>query len=355
VKDRQRKFAVRSVDVRRNLDVFLVCAVASVLGNRTFLIITGYPQIGNSTLHISHAIWGALMMAIAVIIAIAFLPPFTRTFIAVLGGAGFGWFIDELGKFITQDVNYFFQPTIALIYIVFVIMYLVFRSIQGRPFGPDEAVLNGLESLKSAALGRLDETRRQASLALLHDTDATGAIAEHVTSLLTNVPALPPRAPGRFELLAVAWRERYRRFTEQRVFTRVISTILVLIAIAKVLTAFSLAYDHSVIRGFVEWASVLSSILAGVFIVIGACSLHRSRLRAYVWFDRGLLVEILLTQVFIFAQKQLAGILGLTYTIVLWLMVRSAVQAEREREVIHHEHEGVVAGDSASPAADPVP
>jgi len=33
-------------------------------------------------------------------------------------------FIDELGKFITSDNNYFFQPTISLIYIVFIIIFL---------------------------------------------------------------------------------------------------------------------------------------------------------------------------------------------------------------------------------------
>ena len=48
---------------------------ASVIGNRVFLIITGYPQLGNGTLHISHAIWGASMMAVAIIFAISFLAP----------------------------------------------------------------------------------------------------------------------------------------------------------------------------------------------------------------------------------------------------------------------------------------
>jgi hypothetical protein len=158
------RFAFRSADVGRRLDLFLVCAVGSVIGNRVFLIITGYPQLGNGTLHISHAIWGALMMAVAIIFAIAFLAPNNRTFIAFIGGCGFGWFIDELGKFITRDVNYFFQPTIALIYIVFIAMYLVFRGIQRRDLGPDEALLNALEALKSAAIGELSEPRRAASL-----------------------------------------------------------------------------------------------------------------------------------------------------------------------------------------------
>jgi hypothetical protein len=336
------------VDVGRHLDTFLVCAVASVLGNRVFLIITGYPQLGNGTLHISHAIWGALMMAISIIIAIAFLPPFTRNFIAILGGAGFGWFIDELGKFITRDVNYFFQPTIALIYITFVVMYLVFRSIQGRAFGPDEAVLNGLEALKSAAIGRLDETRRRAALALIDETGATGSIPEHIVAMLRNVPALPAPAPGVFERSGEAVRARYRRFTERPSYTRIVSGLLVFIAVLKVLTAVGLAFDTAGIKGFSEWASVVSSLVAGVFIVIGAVVLHRSRLQAYIWFDRGLLVDILVTQVFEFADEQLAGVVGLVVTILLWVMVRSAIKAERERD-------SLTVVETTAPVAQAVP
>jgi len=331
---RSRTFALRSVDASRHLDIFLVCAVASVLGNRVFLIITGYPQIGNSTLHISHAIWGALMMAIAIIISIAFLPPFTRTFVAFLGGAGFGWFIDELGKFITQDVNYFFQPTIALIYIVFITMYLVFRSIASRAFGPDEAVLNALEALKSASIGKLDETRRREAIALLDVTEADGAIAAHVGGLLRDVPALPPRQPGRVERRGERVRDWYRRLTERPGFAKTVSVILVVLAVASVVGVVSVAFDHSVIRGFSEWASVVSSSVGGVLIVIGAVRLHHSRVEGYVWFERGLLVDILVTQIFVFAQEQLAGVSDLVITIVLWLMVRSALRAERERAVL---------------------
>jgi hypothetical protein len=128
------------------------------------------------------------MMAIAIIASISFLGPFTRTFAAFLGGAGFGWFIDELGKFITRDVNYFFQPTFALIYMTFIAMYLAFRSLERRGYSPEEGTLNALEALKSAALGQLDEPVVERRCALRRRTLA-GIPARRVRELLDDACA----------------------------------------------------------------------------------------------------------------------------------------------------------------------
>jgi hypothetical protein len=341
------RFSLRSVDVAQRLDTFLVCAIGAVLGNRFFLILTGYPQLGNGTLHISHAIWGALMMAIAIIFAISYLPPYTRTFVAFLGGAGFGWFIDELGKFITRDVNYFFEPTIALIYIVFIVMYLAFRSVELRAFRPDEALLNAIEALKSASLGRLDDHQRREAIALLDSTGANDVLATDVRSLLVDIPLLPPHDPGWFSRTAARLRARYLQFTESRSFVLVVDTVLLFIALLKVVSAVAFALDGKGIRGFAEWSSVISSLVAGSLIVVGAIMLPRARVAALRWFDRGLLVEILVTQVFIFNQHQLGGLLGLVWTIAAWLLVRSAMRAERERSSLE-------AAGLAAPAAQPV-
>ncbi len=341
------KFSFRSMDVARRLDTFLVCAIGAVLGNRFFLILTGYPQLGNGTLHISHAIWGALMMAIAIIFAISYLPPFTRTFVAFLGGAGFGWFIDELGKFITRDVNYFFEPTIALIYMTFIVMYLVFRSVELRAFRPEEAVLNAIEALKSASLGRLDDHQRREAIALLDSTGAHDVLATEVRGLLLDVLMMPPHEPGWFSRTAARMRGRYLQFTESRSFVVVVDALLLLMALVKVVGALVFALDGRGIHGFAEWASVISSLVGGTLIVIGAIRLPRSRVDALRWFDRGLLVEILVTQVFVFDQRQLAGLLGLVWSIAVWLLVRSAMRAERE-------HASLAAAELATPAAQPV-
>lgn len=326
------RFALRSAEASRRLDIFLVCAVGSVLGNRVFLIITGYPQLGNGTLHISHAIWGALMMAIAIIFALSFLAPNNRTFIAFIGGCGFGWFIDELGKFITRDVDYFFKPTIALIYMTFIAMYLVFRAIERRDFSADEAVLNGLEALKAASLGQLREPKRSAAVALLDDTGADSRLAVQVRELLADATNLPDPAPGRWSRWGVAVRARYLALAEHPWFSTLVTWVFGIIGVLELLTALLLALGDEQIRGFGEWAYTISGAVAGVLIVIGLPFLRRDRLRAYRWFERGILVQIFVTQVFEFADQELAGVAGLVWNILLWLAIRSMIRAETERE-----------------------
>jgi hypothetical protein len=328
------RFALRSADSGRRLDLFLVCAVASVIGNRVFLIITGYPQLGNGTLHISHAIWGALMMAVAIVFAISFLAPNNRTFIAFIGGCGFGWFIDELGKFITRDVDYFFKPTIALIYFVFIAMYLVFRSIQRRDYSSDEAVLNGLEALKSATIGELSEARRALAVSLLDTTGASTSFAQHVRALLADETGLPDPRPNRFERWGFAVRAWYLGLADRRWFRQFITWWFVIVGSGQLVAALGLALDDRTLKGFVDWAIVVSSGISGALIVVGVVRLRRHRLDAYRWFERGILVQIFVTQVFEFAHEQLTGVFSLIFNLLIWVALRSMIRAEMERKLV---------------------
>src|SRR5919197_82141 len=112
------------------LDTFLVSAVAAVIVIRTFLEATGYPQLGGGGLHIAHVLWGGLGMLVAIVMLLLFLSSWSRVLAALVGGAGFGTFIDELGKFPTSDNDYFFKPTPALLYVLFVVLFLATRQVR---------------------------------------------------------------------------------------------------------------------------------------------------------------------------------------------------------------------------------
>ncbi|HEU0164126.1 MAG TPA: hypothetical protein VFQ54_03720, partial [Thermomicrobiales bacterium] len=123
-------FKVRDLNSPILTEVWLVSAVVAILGIRLYLQLTGYPQVGGSTLHIAHMLWGGLGMVIAFGILLIFASDVWKPAAAVIGGAGFGAFIDELGKFITKDNDYFYRPAVALIYAVLVILFLISRTID---------------------------------------------------------------------------------------------------------------------------------------------------------------------------------------------------------------------------------
>src|SRR3989338_10777420 len=123
-----QKVFVRNAEAEKLLEIFLVSAITAFLGIRFYLNLTGYPAIGGGGFHIAHMLFGGIMMMLALVIMLTFLGRHAAILSAVLGGLGFGTFIDELGKFVTKDNNYFYQPAFSIIYIIFVLLYVVFYT-----------------------------------------------------------------------------------------------------------------------------------------------------------------------------------------------------------------------------------
>ena len=116
---------------------------------RLYLFVAGYPRVGGGGLHIAHMIWGALLMLGALLIAVSFVSTSSRWCTAVIGGLGFGLLVDETGKFLTSDNNYFFKPAAALIYVLFISIFLFSRTIaRRRGFTSEEYIDNSLTPSK---------------------------------------------------------------------------------------------------------------------------------------------------------------------------------------------------------------
>ena len=85
------------------------------------VVTAGYPQIGGEIFHIAHSVWGGLLLMIGLAIALAVANYWSPIVAGILGGVGAGLFIDEIGKFITKDNDYFFPLAAPLAYGVLVI------------------------------------------------------------------------------------------------------------------------------------------------------------------------------------------------------------------------------------------
>ncbi len=113
------------------LDIFAAGGLLTVFVTRAYLALLNYPQLGGETLHIAHMLWGGLLLALVLLyLALADTPH--KVIAMLLGGVGFGLFIDELGKFITVDNDYFFKPAASLIIMIFIIMWVGLRAMIAR-------------------------------------------------------------------------------------------------------------------------------------------------------------------------------------------------------------------------------
>jgi hypothetical protein len=327
------KRLTRDVEAPLLLESFFIAAVGSFLGIRVFLALTGYPRIGSGGIHIAHMLWGGLLMLVALMLLLSFLDRSIHHVAAVIAGLGFGTFIDEIGKFITADNDYFYRPAIALIYGSFVVAFLVARVLVGqRRLRPDEALANALALLAGTPAAGIEPDDRTRIRGLLASADATSARARLINDYLDAVPGVPERkgriesirrrlADGYAALMGTRWAERALTiFVAGYALVAVVGVLLVAVSTPSVG-----ATETSSVAAVVE---VLSTIVGAVLVARGLLNLRASRMDAYRWFMRGLLVWLLITQVFVFYSSQLAGTGGLVADLLAYGSLRFALTRE---------------------------
>ena len=223
---RGRKPVARLVQLGELQDTFLISAVGMILIIRLQLFLTNYPSLGGGKLHIAHLLWGGLLMMIALGMLFTLVGRRWRQPAAVIGGAGFGFFIDEVGKFVTSDNDYFFKPSAAIIYLVFVCLYFLARwTRERRGFSEEEYVAGALDVFTDAVVRDFNEREKRQALELLEkagDHPLVGPVRE----MIERSPAGPELPPSRFARFAAAARGRYARWCGQRWFRRVVVGVM---------------------------------------------------------------------------------------------------------------------------------
>jgi hypothetical protein len=334
----------RNAEAPLLFESLFVAAVASFLGIRWFLASTGYPRVGSNGIHIAHMLWGGLLMLLALMLLFAFLDRSVQHLAAVIAGLGFGTFIDEIGKFVTSDNNYFYRPAIALVYCLFIVAFLLARTLIGqRRLSETEALANALDLLGGTPDGPIEPDDRDRIQRLLELADPKAPLVVFARQYVAGLP----EAAGRTSLVGTVRRrlaEGYETLMANPWSERVLSVGVVAYAALAVL-AVTLVAVETPTGGAAETsaaatiAQVASTIAGAALVGRGVLSLRSSRTAAYHWFMRGLLVWILVTQVFVFYSSQLAGLGGLVVDLVAYGSLRFAITRE------------IVAGRGSSDAA----
>lgn len=328
-------------------ETLLLTAVATILVIRTQLWLTNYPQLGGGGLHIAHLLWGGLWMLVAIALLLTFLGRPVRRRAAIVGGIGFGFFIDELGKFITEDNNYFYRPAAALIYVIFVGLFFAAAWAQRRGgLSSSERIANAISIAGEAARRNLHERERREALALLDGADRSDPLVAPARELLTQIDALPTPLPSPTARFAARLRATTHRIVEHPRFPRALIVVFGLWALLTFLTAFELVLSIALDLGgahpgfvsdnlsdlrFANVATLVASVVSAVFVAI-AIRRERAgeRLECCRWLERALLVAILVVQVLSFYESQFGAVFGLAVDLLLLAAVRQIAADARE-------------------------
>ncbi|MCI0436942.1 MAG: hypothetical protein L0271_25380 [Gemmatimonadetes bacterium] len=383
-----RRMPVRHVDAGEFFESFIVAAVAAVLAIRIILRWTGWPRLGGETLHIAHMLWGGLLMLVAIVLLVAFLGKGVRTTAAVIGGIGFGAFIDELGKFVTADNDYFYQPAFALIYVLFITLYLVFRAIQRPRLTQLERLANALEITHEAVRHDLDIDERRRALELIGPASTSDPVGRALHAALDAMTASEPRRASRLTRLRSAIRSAHRWLVGRWWFVRSVVAATVILALinyasmirvlpglenalllAAVATALAALWIRSrpavrsagamVLAGalgavlatlawviatsgmmphlsFLQWGEFASALVPAGIVLAGIYQLPGSRRTAFGTFRIATLFQIFVTRFFLFYQTQLGAVVGLAIDVLVLVTLRQLIRQEdqllRERQ-----------------------
>ncbi len=308
------------------MDLFLVSAVSTVLLVRLFLSLTGYPTVDNGTLHIAHALWGGLLMMVSCGILLASLGHRMRSAASLIGGVGFGLFIDELGKFVTHDSNYFFHRSVAIIYVIFVCVFIWSWSIRRtRPLAERDYLVRALKIAQDGILYRVTRSERDEALAYLHHCDQSNPTTIHLMQILTGLdvaPAIPLSRPRRwFGQMTRA----FRQLIQRRLALLAIDAIFIVKAVTLPIIVVTVLVGEPLFDANMAILQLISTIIAGGFAIAGVWWLRSSQTEALELFAKSILIDIFFTQTFLFYRIANGGIVILALSVLLYFALRSLI------------------------------
>lgn len=321
------------------IELWLISAVVTVLVIRLYLYLTGYPQVGGDTLHIAHMLWGGLGLVIAFGMLLLFADSVWKPIAALIGGIGFGAFIDELGKFITKDNDYFYEPTIALIYSVFIVLYFLARYFdrKRKPTEADHLYL-AAQAIAWQAIGKMDKRRQAEALENLNASGNKSPLAEQIRATLENAEVVEYSEQSRVMLSLDRIKTFYWKVVDRRWMLPAVIALFAVRAIEVVVGLIvgitSGEYDVTNGISIPEGLSYIAGFFTGFLAVYGlVMMMRRHREKALRAFAGSTVVALLFGQFFAFSSEQLLALGALVTNLIVLGVLRLALIVETDRSV----------------------
>ena len=317
---------VRREGAERYVFVTLVSFAVTVIATRWFLSLTGFPRIGGGDLHIAHALWGGAALFVAALLPILLAGRFVYLASAALAGVGIGLFIDEIGKFITAENDYFYPAAAPIIYATFLLAVLVWLRARA-PDDPDprSQLLTALELFEESVEGDLQRRERDELQERLASAASRAPQPEQrrlASTLLGFVQAgelrVAPDPVDRLGVLRRTWRERADRLIGGRGLRLVIVAALLVTGLGQVLALWGIGSEVRLdleqpltpFTGF-QLIHLVVEAVAGLLVVIGAVLVGAVGMHRIGWTIAyfGLLVLLTLADLISFYLRQFDSLL----------------------------------------------
>ncbi len=335
--------AVRREEGAQYLLIAIVSYAVTVAFVRGFLNLTGFPQLGGAGYHISHVLWGGLLLFAAALGLLIFDTPPVYIGASILSGAGFALFIDEVGKFITSDYNYFFPAAAPIVYIFFLVTLIVYLRLR-RPLPHDtlnelDQSLELLEKDMLQPLGRGEWRELEAHLADVANEDPAERTTRLAQALQGYVQSESRSAAARSRL--TGWQravERLNQWLKEARLRGLLVAGLVLLALVVLRDPLNIVpWMPAGVANFLQdfhfgpevnpaSAANLYAVRLALEVVIGVLALAAAGLLAFKRVNAGvalgylaLVVALLTLDILVFYFAQFSAILGVAYQFLLLL------------------------------------
>ncbi|MCL4505135.1 MAG: hypothetical protein M1434_03945 [Chloroflexi bacterium] len=346
----------------------LISFGATVLIVRVFLELTGYPRLGNSTLHIAHLLYGGIALTAACLLMLIYGSPTAHRIGSVLTGIGLGLFFDEVGKFITSNNDYFFRPAAPIIYVVCLVITLIIFLLRrrGRYFSDQELMVDALEHAELLFEGEQSEHRRRHINTDLEHIAHSVKDPDHVklAQAIQEFVNSEAAKPGHSKLLLLAGRvEQWglRRFIQRQNLLTVILLVILAMNSLGSLIAFSVSaivpvaspelareiqrlYISTGLREFSPFSLTINGIDLLLNMVTAAVTLYGivlfvtgRKFHGLFWVQAALILDLCVVNVFTFYVEQFSAALWTLANIAVLLYVR-AYQHQLRQAQIHKQH-----------------
>ena len=345
----------------------LIAFGATVLLVRLYLELTGYPRLGNSTLHIAHLLYGGIALAAASLLMIIFATPSAIRIGAVLTGIGLGLFFDEVGKFITANNDYFYKPAAPIIYLIalgIALLYFLLRRREQKPTD-GELMVAALENAESLMEGQQTEQQHRRIDLSLDRIAQTMADPDYVNLALALRQFADSEAvrPGRTHLQRLWGRMELwslRQFVRNYKFITVVMLVLLALNGLSSLATFTIAlavpaaapdlarfiqslYNSAGLREFspfllsVNNIDLLLDFITAFITLVGIILfVTQRRQQGLFWIHLALILQLCVVNVFTFYMEQFSAALLTLVNLAMLFFVRAYQNNLKQATLARH-------------------